>query len=146
MQGMFSFCTSLIYIGKLINKGQARSIFASCNSLESVEEFQFANRTSYYDTYRIFYNISGTVELDINFTCSTYGPGYFVGINTNNTFNRPNLTRETVVKLFNCLSTFNGGSSTLGSATYPLTFRSNVRAKLTDDDIAIATAKGWSIA
>jgi hypothetical protein len=148
MASMFRDCTELTKIGRLINRGSIRGAFASCNNLASIEEIVWANNNSWYDNYIIFQNINGSTELSVKFSIAdgAYGPGRFVGAATNNSLNKPNFTRESVVSLFNSLGTFNGPTNAIGSSSCPLSFRSTVRAKLTAADIAIATAKGWTIA
>ena len=148
MASMFRECKELTKIGRLINRGSIRGAFTSCSKLTSIEEIVWANNNSWYDSYIIFQNINGSVELSVKFSIAdgAYGPGCFVGDTGNNTLNKPNFTRESVVSLFNSLGTFDGTSTTIGSSSRPLTFRSTVRAKLTSADIAIATAKGWTIA
>jgi hypothetical protein len=148
MASMFRDCKELTKIGRLINRGSIRGAFASCNNLASIEEIVWANNNSWYDNYIIFQNINGSTELSVKFSIAdgAYGPGRFVGAATNNSLNKPNFTRESVVSLFNSLGTFNGPTNAIGSSSCPLSFRSTVRAKLTAADIAIATAKGWTIA
>ena len=148
MSQMFNKCGELTKIGRLINRGSIKETFVACNNLASIEEIVWANDNSWYDSYVIFSNINGSVELSVKFSIAegAYGPGYFVGDSTNNSLNKPNFTRESVVSLFNSLGTFDGPSTSIGSASHPLVFRNIVRAKLTDNDIAIATSKGWTVA
>ena len=145
---MFSKCEALTKIGRLINRGSIRSVFYSCHKLASVEEIVWANNISYYDNALMFQYINGSTELSVKFSIAdgAYGPGYFVGNASNNTFNAPNFTRESVVSLFNSLGTFDGANGSIGSTGSPIVFRASVRAKLSDADITIATAKGWTIA
>lgn len=145
---LFNGCTNLVRVGTVITRGQCRGTFANCHKLESVKEFRWANNISYYDNYVLFQSIDGSTELSIKFSIAdgAYGPGYFVGASTNNTLNKPNFTRESAVSLLNSLGNFNGPANSIGSTNNPLSFRASVRAKLTAADIAIATAKGWSIA
>ena len=145
---LFNGCTNLVRVGTVITRGQCRGTFANCHKLESVKEFRWANNISYYDNYVLFQNIDGSTELSIKFSIAdgAHGPGYFVGASTNNTLNKPNFTRESAVSLLNSLGNFNGPANSIGSTSSPLSFRASVRAKLTSADIAIATAKGWTIA
>ena len=145
---MFCKCKELTKIGRLINRGNIRSVFYSCHKLASIEEIVWANNISYYDNASMFQYIDGSTELSVKFLIAdgAYGPGYFVGNASNNTFNAPNFTRESVVSLFNSLGTFDGANGSIGSTGSPIVFRVSVRAKLSDADIAIATAKGWTIA
>lgn len=148
MAFMFDNCKKLEYIDTIINKGGLRAIFASCINLKSIKELRFARTDSIYDSYQIFTAMDRNPNvIDINFTVETNskGPGYFTGTSNNSTWNKPNLSRDTVVKLFNCLSTFNGSSATIGSTLNPLQFSKTTKARLSDSDIAIATAKGWTV-
>lgn len=149
MTFMFDNCIKLEYIDTLINKGGLRSTFASCKSLKSIKELRFARTDSNYDTYQIFVAMSQNPNIiDINFTLESNGkgPSYFTGTSTNNTWNQPNLSRDTVVKLFNCLSTFEGSSTTIGSTANPLALSASTKARLTSSDISIITKKGWTLA
>lgn len=148
MAFMFDNCKKLEYIDTIINKGGLRAIFASCINLKSIKELRFARTDSIYDSYQIFTAMDRNPNvIDINFTVETNskGPGYFTGTSNNSTWNKPNLSRDTVVKLFNCLSTFNGSSANIGSTLNPLQFSETTKARLSDSDIAIATAKGWTV-
>lgn len=148
MSMMFNNCINLEYIDTLINKGGLRVMFASCKSLKSIKELRFNRTDSNYDTYQIFVLMSQNPNvIDINFTvtANSKGPSYFTGKFNNSTWNQPNLSRETVVKLFKCLSTFNGSSDNIGSTSNPLQLSATTKARLSDSDIAIATAKGWTI-
>lgn len=148
MAFMFDNCKKLEYIDTIINKGGLRAIFASCINLKSIKELRFARTDSIYDSYQIFAAMDRNPNvIDINFTVETNskGTGYFTGTSNNSTWNKPNLSRDTVVKLFNCLSTFNGSSANIGSTLNPLQFSETTKARLSDSDIAIATAKGWTV-
>lgn len=148
MSQMFNGCTALTKIGRLINRGGIRATFSACHKLASIEEIVWANNISWYDNHVIFQGIDGSTELSVKFSIAdgAYGPGQFVGASTNNSLNKPNFTRESAVSLLNSLGTFDGPTNSIGSSGHPLTFRSSVRAKLTSADIAIATAKGWTVA
>lgn len=148
MSLMFNNCINLEYIDTLITKGGLRSTFSNCKSLKSIKELRFDRTDSIYDSYLIFRELYKNPNIiDINFTvmANSKGPSYFTGDSNNNTWNQPNLSRDTVVKLFNCLSTFDGSSTTIGSTLNPLSFSKATKARLSDSDIAIATAKGWTI-
>jgi hypothetical protein len=117
--------------------------------LEKIEDFQFANAYSIYDTYQIFANITGTVELDINFRTTGVAPTILLGNQNNARWDGPNFSRNAIVTLFNSLGIFNGDASTgtdYGGPSNPLVLKTSVRAKLSDSDVAIATSKGWGIA
>ena len=147
MQAMFQNCNSLTKIGILINRGGCRNLLTGCNSLQSIEEFQFAKAADkYYDTYVIFGSSSTNSNIvDITFTKTGYGPNYFVGANGNNSWYKVDFSRNSIVSLFNCLETFEGSSNTIGSSINPLGLKPTTKARLTDEDIAIATSKGWTI-
>ena len=151
MSFMFQDCNNLEYIGTLINRGGLRGTFINCNSLKSIEEFRFNRTDGAYDSYIIFQNINNPNTIDINFTVGSgaKGPGNLIGSRQNNTWWGLDLSRDTVVKLFNCFSRYseyaNLGTGNIGSRSNPLGFKDTTQARLTDSDIAIATAKGWTI-
>ena len=143
MNDMFSGCTSLKYIGTLINRGALRATFQNCTSLISISELNFANYElgNNTDTYLIFQNCKSLTS--VNFTGIT--PKGFTGASNNNTFYTPDFDHDSLLSLFNCLNPNGAIDGRIGSASKPLIFKPTALARMSDDEIAIATSKGWTI-
>lgn len=145
---MFAYCTSLKTIpqfnfSKLQN---TQSIFLDCTSLESLPELDFGNvRTADqmfgWSEYPNLTTIGGFRNLKAT-------PWPFIG-------NCPNLTVESLMNIINNLWDWSGSSSgviTFEDGTeydygtdHHLEFGGTNLAKLTDEQKAVATNKGWSL-
>ena len=145
---IFAYCTSLKTIpqfnfSKLQN---AQSMFLDCTSLESLPELDFGNiRTADqlfgWSEYPNLTTIGGFRNLKAT-------PWPFIG-------NCPNLTVESLMNIINNLWDWSGSSSgviTFEDGTeydygtdHHLEFGGTNLAKLTDEQKAVATNKGWSL-
>ena len=115
---MFYNCSKLTTIPKLdASKVTNVSNFSGSSSNASVKHIGGFENLGMYKT------VSGTNNAN------------FVG-------NYPNLTKESVLNILNGLY----DRKTAGYSVLTLKLNANHLAKLTDDDIAIATNKGWTIA
>ena len=146
MREMFSGCTKLERIGGLINRGALRLTFNGCSNLSYIGEFRFANYTDEKpydtDTYLIFKNANQS-SVDITFT--GISPRGFTGGINNNTFNTCDFTHDSLLSLFNALNPKGPKNDAIGSSKNPLRLKASALARMTDDEIAIATSKGWTI-
>ena len=126
MSYMFSDCYKLSTIPKLDthNVTNMRGMFSYCNSLTSIPQLDTSSATN------MSYMFNGCSKLtEIHIT------GMKVSFNiTSSTL----FTREALVEILNNLATI--------TTTEKLTMGSTNLAKLTDEDKAIATNKGWTLA
>ena len=104
--------------------------FAYCYSLTTIN---FPNSLTYIDTsgYGTFFNCTSLkyVTLGNNFNCK--------GLNLSTS---TNYTRETILQWLNALA------DRTGQTAYKLTIGAKNLAKLTEEDILIATNKNWTLA
>lgn len=145
---LFSYCTSLTTIPQVnFSKLQnAQSMFLDCTSLESLPELDFGNvRTADqlfgWSEFPNLTTIGGFRNLKAT-------PWPFIG-------NCPNLTVESLMNIINNLWDWSGSSSgviTFEDGTeydygtdHHLEFGGTNLAKLTDEQKAVATNKGWSL-
>ena len=136
MNSMFRNSNNIEHIGKLIVRGSVRTIFAGCDNLKKIDEYNFAQTINNLDTYLLW---QGAIELtDVIFKGTT--PPAFTGSNNNSTFSIPPFSRSTAVSLFNAL-----GSAEVGAGITLLKLNRQTFASLTSSDISIATNKGWSV-
>lgn len=126
IQTMFYGCTSLKQIS-LINTKVLASMyqtFYNCQSLTRIEGINASNVTDFSSAF--YYCISLT-------TLSMYGMKASFDIHWSTL-----MERDELVNLINNLATV--------TSTRTLTLGSTLKSKLKDEDIAIATEKGWTIA
>lgn len=98
-----------------------------CYALKKIEKIRVNENTSYRDTFT---------------QCSSLEDVTFEGvIGQNISFAQSPLTRESALSVINHLKDISGTGTTL-----TVTFSSTTKALLTDEDKAIATQKGWTIA
>ena len=143
MADMFAGCPKLTNIGGLIVRGSVRSTFYNCTNLVRIGEFRWGADGVATDTYLLFKNMNtGTVS--INFT-GISPPGFTGGVN-NGTWNIPDFDHDSLLSLFNSLNPNGVGSEAIGSTNNPLKLKAKSLARMSDAEIAIATAKGWTIA
>ena len=131
----FSGCTSLKKIGRVINKGSWKACFQGCTSLESIAEINTS--TTYATTYLIFQGCNSLTS--VNFT----GTGYrqLTGANNNSTWHYPDFDHDSMLSLFNWLNP--NGATNYGTPSSPLKLKASALARMTDEEISIATNKGW---
>ena len=151
----FVDCSNLTSINSLdLNKAtNIRALFNNCSSLEEVnfnETLVVVNVAALFDGCSALKNINGVLNLN-SVTSQSYVSGMFgstsrptllevvsiknLGLNLDLSF-APNLTRDSLVYCINNLKTVSGKTLTLGAINL---------AKLTAEEIAVGTAKGWTI-
>lgn len=126
MDGMFTFCHNLTSIplldtSKVTNMG---SMFSHCTNLTSIAALDASNVT----------RMSGMFDYCNNLT-EIHMTGMKVSFDIRSS---TLLTREALLEILNNLATV--------TSTKTLTMGSTNLAKLTDEDKAIATNKGWTLA
>ena len=134
MPDMFNYCKLLVSldlskwnVGKVTGMG---TMFSNCESLTTlnVSGWDVSHITSNYAIQTTFDNCKSLVDF--------YPPQNF---NANIIFkNCPVLSHDSLVRIINNLMTT--------TSTKKLTLGATNKAKLTDEEIAIATNKGWTIA
>lgn len=143
MYGMFQNCKKLIKIPELntenvTNMGQ---MFYGCSSLETIPELDTSNVKSFYNT---FYGCSslkdfgGLKNAGKGFSPTTGTLSSDYRLNFSNCYS---LTHESLINIINNL--YDIGSA--GIQIQQLQLGSTNKAKLTDDEIAIAVNKGWRV-
>ena len=126
MSSMFEGCSSLITVpqfdtSKVTGMGY---MFCYCPSLITVPQFDTSKVT---DMGYMFYDCSAITEIHMKNMSVSFDLHHCI-----------KMEREALLEVINNLATV--------TSTRTLTMGSTLKAKLTDDDIAIATAKGWTIA
>lgn len=134
MSNMFSNCYALETIPVLntSNAVSVESMFSMCPKIDNLPLLDFTNVGNAsnflgynWDTNMAITNLAGFHNLRINFDVS----------------NCVNLTAESLMNIIN-----EALDLSVGGWTCTLTFGATNIEKLTEDQIAIATAKGWTIA
>lgn len=130
MRGMFEYCSNLTEIKDLDTSSATivDSLFSSCTKLQTVSELDFSKLTSNLSSYNSpFYNCSDLRNFD-----------GFKGLKVNMYLDKCySLSYESLMNVINKLA-----DGVSGKTLY--LFQDLVN-QLSDDDIAIATSKGWSI-
>ena len=129
MNQMFVSCYGLINIPSLntISCTNMNNMFAWCSALQSVGKlnaYNLTSATSMFENCTALTNLGGFTDLSVNLDLSSC----------------TSLTAESLMNVINEAKDL----SETGNAT--LTLGSTNISKLTEDQIAIATAKGWTIA
>ena len=127
---MFSYCSSLTSIPQLdtSNVKIMSSMFDSCRSLTSIPQLDTSNVTSMstifgYGTINTLTDLGGFKNLSISIT------SYFLD-------QCPKLTVDSLMNVINNLATVSDKSLKFGSTNLN---------KLTPEQIAVATANGWTL-
>ena len=131
----FNYCTSIITIPEL-NTSKAKnvgSMFASCTSLRSIPLLDFGNVNSISSLFgwsdiKTLTDLGGFKNLKIDFKN---------GLN-----HLPNLTVQSLMNVINNLYDFRANGE---STTRTLQLGTTNLNKLTDEQKAVATNKGWSL-
>ena len=131
----FNFCNSLVTIPEL-NTSKATNVsgmFTGCTSLMSIPLLDFGNVTNIsnlfgYSDMKTLTDLGGFKNLKINFT---YGLNYL-----------PNLTVQSLMNVINNLYDFRANGE---STTRTLQLGTTNLNKLTEEQKAVATNKGWSL-
>lgn len=167
MNGMFSSCSNLTSI-PLLNTSKARQMqrtFNSCYSLTSIPQLDTSNVTTFYNT---FYNCNNLTDVPLlNASKATYIVDVFGGCSKLTNFGgfenlgqaysttqsanynsykldlryNTSLTHDSLMNVINNLYDI----KTKGCKTQQLLLGSVNLAKLTAEEIAIATEKGWTV-
>ena len=125
MMSVFNGCKNLKEIPQF-NTSKAKYItymFNGCTSLETIPLLDFSSVTS--------------SSLDLKYCASLINLGGFQNYIGGHIYlyGSENITRESMLNVFN----------TIGEANYEILIKRAVYDRLTEDDIAIATNKGWTI-
>lgn len=149
MSGMFHGCSSLQKI-PLLNTSKVTSMsqmFYGCNTLEKIPLFDTKNVTTMLVTFANCYALTEIPALDVsNVTsmnlafryCSNLKSILMYGMKVSFNISDSTFSREALLTVLNNLATV--------ETTQTLTMGSTNLAQLTDEDKAIATAKGWTLA
>ena len=159
MWGMFQRCTSLTTIPQL-NTSSAidiGSMFEGCASLTSIPKLDTKNVTDMSDLFEGCISLTSIPLLDCSSITSTYSPfrnvsldkltdlGGFknlkVSWDTNFLKRVPNATVESLMNVINNLYDLTAN----GLSGQTLAFGTHNLKKLTDEQIAVAIAKGWTL-
>ena len=127
MSIMFAYCYELTAIPQLdtSNVTNMSSMFTGCSELTAIPQLDTSNVTNMYDMFSY---------------CSKLEAIHMTNINANLSISASTLfTREALVEIIGNLKAQTSGSKTL-------TMGSTNLAKLTDEDKAVATGKGWTLA
>ena len=154
MSNMFYGCTSLTSIPLLdtSNVTDMRNMFYNCTSLTSIPQLNTSNVTT---MYQMFNSCSSLTSIPLLDTSYVNDMNYFFGWSNIDTLTDlggfknlsisitsyfldvcPNLTVESLMNVINNLATVSGKTLSFGSTNLN---------KLTAEQIAIATAKGWTL-
>lgn len=123
---MFDYCRGLTTIPQIDTSlvTDVSYLFYYCQTLKTLPLLDFSNvnniSNAFYNCSSLT-NVGGFINLSVGFSL----------------VDALSLTRESVLNIFNNLATV-----TVNTYIY---LHSNVKARLTDDDIAIATSKGWTV-
>ena len=127
MQEMFSNCSNLTIVPQLDTSKVTSmySMFSSCSSLTTVPQFDTSKVTSMNSMFSY---------------CSSLEQIHMININANlDIHSSTKFTREALLEIIGNLKAQTSGTKTLTMGATNL-------AKLTDEDKAIATNKGWTLA
>lgn len=135
MRHMFNNCPKLTTVPAFdtSNVTNMSAMFQSCTGLTSLPEFDCTNLTNIsellgYSTMRNLTEMGGFKNLKVSWT--SYGsPSYC-----------PNLTHQSLLNILNGLYDFTGNGEAGGKT---ISLGSTNLAKLTDEEKAISTSKGW---
>lgn len=125
-QRMFQYCSSLITVPKFdtSNVENVARMFMGCSSLITVPQFDFS---------KVIY------ASDMLYDCSSLESIHIININVSIYISSSTkFTREALLEIIGNLKAQTSGTKTL-------TMGSTNLAKLTDEDKAIATNKGWTL-
>ena len=148
---MFSSCGSLTTVPQFDTSKVTNmfSMFSGCASITTVPQFNTANVTNMANMFNFCYNLRTVPRFDIsNVTdmssmfgnCKNLEEIHMININANLVISASTkFTREALLEIIGNLKAQTSGTKTL-------TMGSTNLAKLTDEDKAIATNKGWTLA
>lgn len=125
MENMFRNCSSLINISEIetSNVTSMKYMFANCSSLTTVPEMDVSNVAN--------------IDYIFSYCPSLTDLGGFIGLKLSlDLSNCPNLTHDSLMNIINKVAEVTASSRRLSLGSTNL-------AKLTDEEKAVATAKGW---
>ena len=151
MSYMFNGCSSLesVQLFDTSNVTNMMSVFSGCKGLKEIPQFNTSKvkYTSYMfngctslETIPLldFSSVIGGFDLkDCKSLTNLGGFQNYIGGDIY-LYGSENITRESMVNVFNTIGA-------IGEANYEINIKQTVYDRLTDDDIAIATNKGWRI-
>lgn len=150
MQSMFEHCHNLMSVPKLdtSNVTSMAYIFEYCYKLTTIPKLDTSNVTNMNNMFSVCRSLTSIPRLDTSKVtnmsymfngCSNLEEIHMTGMKTNFDISvSTKFTREALVEILNNLATV--------TTTKTLTMGSTNLAKLTDEDKAIATNKGWTLA
>lgn len=150
MKNMFFNCNKLTSIPQLDTSkvSNMENMFCYCYNLTSIPKLNTSNVTSMYAMFTSCYNLSSIPQLDVSKvtymngifdSCRSLEEIHMTGMKVSFNISSSTLfTREALLEILNNLATV--------TSTKTLTMGSTNLAKLTDEDKAIATNKGWTLA
>ena len=151
MNNMFYYCYNLTTVPLFDTKNvtDMRSMFYYCSSLATVPLFDTKNVTNMASMFSTCYNLATVPQFDTSKVtnmssmfngCSSLEAIHMININANLDISASTkFTREALLEIIGNLKAQTSGTKTL-------TIGSKNLAKLTDEDKAIATSKGWTLA
>lgn len=127
MRSMFNSCYKLTTVPRFDTSKvkNMESMFSSCSKLTTVPQFDTSNVTNMSDMFSYCSNLEAIHMININANLNISASTKF--------------TREALLEIIGNLKAKTSGTKTL-------TMGSTNLAKLTDEDKAIATNKGWTLA
>ena len=150
MTSMFNSCSSLTSIplfdtSKVTNMD---AMFINCSNLSSIPQFNTSRVKMTNDMFKGCYRLTNIPSIDVSavvrmnlmfYSCNSLTEIHMYGMKVDfDISSSTKFTREALVEILNNLATV--------TSTQTLTMRSTNLAKLTDEDKAIATGKGWTLA
>ena len=151
MENMFYFCKSLttVPLFDTNNVNNMNHMFSDCRNLKTVPQFDTSNVRDMSDMFGYCQALKNVPLLDVSKVndmswmfsgCSSLiNLGGFTGLKQNLDLSSSPLTTDSVMNVIN-------NAKDMTSSPKTLTLRQDVFNKLSQDQIATATAKGWTIA
>ena len=151
MSSMFANCSKLttVHLFDTSKVTNMYSMFSSCSSLTTVPQFDTSNVTGmnymFQDCSKLTvipqFDTSNVTSMNYMFNyCSSLKEIHMININASlNISDSTKFTREALLEIIGNLKAQTSGTKTLTMGATNL-------AKLTDEDKAIATNKGWTLA
>lgn len=142
--GMFSGCSSLTSVPEFdtSNVTNMSEMFYRCTSLTTVPEF---NTSNVANVNGMFYSFLGSIPITDLGGFINLGKGFSNSDANNNHLNLQQLDRLTYQSCMNVINKVYDMNLT-DVTNAKITFNSTIKSLLSDEDIAIATSKGWTIA
>lgn len=139
----FINCKSLESIPALntSNATNVSAFFADCSSLKTIQELNLEkakNLSNAFNNCKSLTNLGGFLNLGQNYPLNSTANNYSLTLNISAS---NNLTHDSLMNVINKVYDI----ATKGVATQKITIGNTNIAKLTAEEIAIATNKGWSV-